>query len=455
MTTPQNPHAILPVTVENQGINAGTPLLLLPVHIQTRFVDSAGDRKTSELWVRIYPDQIAVDSHEPDLSAQEVSDGQAYWNAVWEAGSILRRIRITQKAPWRTCLASLYTPQRAAWIALQLTPTNVSLQPVGATPAGSASVPAPVFPVVPSRNSSWEKPAVADALPDAWTVVLISSGQTSLYRGSPIVQPLNVSLTPNGTGFPPGSPVDAGLQWIGRFPNSGCGGDGAHHPVDGGAARGGLRSDFCIRVAHQRRESGANVGESSGRASLHGWYFVSSARLRRVTTIRRMPLPLIAARIPITRSASETEREAPLTGNPNCDGQEFASLTGIPSMTFDHVRYADGTGGLNSTDMLRALWPATMGYFLSQMMANVFTPTVIEQAREYAMANVHPRGPLASFRTGTTPYGVLPVTSLFNYSCEISWRWRSKPGLADFVRRLWPTWLSASSADAPAHAAWG
>ena len=37
---------------------AGTPILLLPVRLETRF-------RESELWVRIYPDDCSVDSFEP------------------------------------------------------------------------------------------------------------------------------------------------------------------------------------------------------------------------------------------------------------------------------------------------------------------------------------------------------------------------------------------------------
>ena len=37
--------------------------------------------------MRIYPDQIAINSHEPELTSQEIADGQAYWDAVWRAGN--------------------------------------------------------------------------------------------------------------------------------------------------------------------------------------------------------------------------------------------------------------------------------------------------------------------------------------------------------------------------------
>ena len=53
--------------------------------------------------------------------------------------------------------------------------------------------------------------------------------------------------------------------------------------------------------------------------------------------------------------------------------------------------------------MLQALWPATLGYFLSQMMASAFSAEVIEEARQYVMANAVPRGPVPAFRVGPNP----------------------------------------------------
>src|SRR5712691_233457 len=100
MSTPIHPPAA--------GINAATPVLLLPVHVQTRFVDNADG--SSALLVRIYPDQIAINSHEPEPTAQESADGQAYWNAVWRASNPPPHPD-DAKAPWRN-LASRYGSRR-------------------------------------------------------------------------------------------------------------------------------------------------------------------------------------------------------------------------------------------------------------------------------------------------------------------------------------------------------
>src|SRR5260370_30395807 len=96
--------------------------------------------------------------------------------------------------------------------------------------------------------------------------------------------------------------------------------------------------------------------------------------------------------------------------------------------------------------MLTALWPATLGYFLSQMMASVFTPDQIETARQYVLDNAMPRGPLPAFRVGKTRYGVLPVTSLSRYKPNERLTGGSiEPGLVTFLRRLWASWLTSAS----------
>jgi len=115
MSTRPNPKPVVApgAVIGKPGvISAKRPLLLLPVHIQTRFVDPVTDgrKQSSELWIRIYPDQIAVNSHEPELTNQEVSDGEAYWNALWQAGTNPASPD-DLKAPWRI-LAGLSTVNR-------------------------------------------------------------------------------------------------------------------------------------------------------------------------------------------------------------------------------------------------------------------------------------------------------------------------------------------------------
>lgn len=77
-----------------------------------------------ELWIRVYPDAIAIDNHDPALTAKEIEAGQIYWIEVWNALNDSAR----ELGAWRAIVAA-YGPQRAAWIVKQMTPANLSSKP--------------------------------------------------------------------------------------------------------------------------------------------------------------------------------------------------------------------------------------------------------------------------------------------------------------------------------------
>ncbi len=99
-----------PPIVETHQLDAATPVLFLPVNIETRFMDNSDGRP--ELWLRIYPDQIAINSHEPELTDQEIADGTAYWDAVWRAGNPPPSADAV-KAPWRGLASLLWIAARS------------------------------------------------------------------------------------------------------------------------------------------------------------------------------------------------------------------------------------------------------------------------------------------------------------------------------------------------------
>ena len=61
--------------------DAGLPLALLPVRIETAYLPSTSVAGGTDLVVRVYPDDIHVDTHEPELTSAELAAGTAYWRA--------------------------------------------------------------------------------------------------------------------------------------------------------------------------------------------------------------------------------------------------------------------------------------------------------------------------------------------------------------------------------------
>jgi len=97
-----------------------TPLLLLPVRLETRFktvTDEAGSH--DELWVRFYPDACSVDTFEAALSETEVASARRYWIETWAAGGI----EAQHRAAWRNLVAS-HGAGRAAWIVREYAPAG-------------------------------------------------------------------------------------------------------------------------------------------------------------------------------------------------------------------------------------------------------------------------------------------------------------------------------------------
>jgi hypothetical protein len=446
ITNPNLPGAPGPVAVGTRPnplqLDAATPILLLPVNIETRFMTGANQQ--DELWVRIYPDQIAINSHEPELTPQEILDGTSYWDAVWRAGNPPPSADAV-KAPWRG-LASLYGAPRAAWIVLQMTPANISAQPVAATADGTDPSPAPTFPSPATHASSWSSPAIASALPDAWTVVTVSAAATTAasFIGSPITPDLAVGLTPPAGAFPPGSPVDASMQWLTDFDLAMQAGMALKIPLTAEQRTQGFARIFVFGVRASDKDGAETL---TSLLNAHHYSDGFSLLAQGAPTNNTPDVDSAYSRKDVDFEVSFTvERQAALNTAAYADGNAFAKLIGIDPATMAHVAKSDGTCERNGKDMLGALWPATLGYFLSQMMTDVFTPAQIETARQYVLANVIPRGPIPPFRIGRVPYGVLPVTSLKSYPQQNLQGGTVEPALVNFLLRMWPSWLNSSSA---------
>jgi hypothetical protein len=90
-----------------------TPILLMPVRIETRFETFMdGPTQKYQLWVRIYPDDIAVETHESALSPSEVASGLKFKSVYFDNSSTT-----TEKLNAWNSLCVSNGMERAAWIA--------------------------------------------------------------------------------------------------------------------------------------------------------------------------------------------------------------------------------------------------------------------------------------------------------------------------------------------------
>ncbi|MBK8648974.1 MAG: hypothetical protein IPN16_21045 [Gemmatimonadetes bacterium] len=157
-------------TDPRKGINRlddDTPLLLMPLRLETRFKRSAtpGAAPRDELWVRVFPDDCWIDSFDPILTEGEVASAAAYWRALWASGGD----PALDRAAWTT-LATGHGANRAAWIVRSYQPTNLAERPVRLDASD-------VF--LPITLDSALAPGEATALAAFWRAVWVAAGDAT------------------------------------------------------------------------------------------------------------------------------------------------------------------------------------------------------------------------------------------------------------------------------------
>ncbi|NBQ68895.1 MAG: hypothetical protein EBU46_08710 [Nitrosomonadaceae bacterium] len=107
------------------------PILLFPLRIETRFKKVTGpggrDVSTDQLWVRVYPDDISVDTFEEIPSEVEISNTRVYWTNIWKAGGADSE----KRAAWQALVKS-HGAGRAYWLNQLFKPLNLAEEPVKA-----------------------------------------------------------------------------------------------------------------------------------------------------------------------------------------------------------------------------------------------------------------------------------------------------------------------------------
>jgi len=388
-------------TDELTALTGLEPIALLPVRVETRFTD------TPELWVRVFPDDIHVNTHDAGLTADEIEWGEHFWAQTWVAANDDDR-----GAAWQQ-LTTRVPPRRAAWIARELRPTNLAQQgTAGATPA---------FPSPATRPAPWSRAATATTLPDRWIVLGYSGGhRTLLATGTTIPDPLPVGPDPMvaaAAADPEHPAVDDGVRWRVDFDAAVAIGMGLKIPLSAQQASDGFDRLLVIGVKPTltTKSAGLRLGKLFDAHHFTDGLTLPAPGTPTNATQDARP-PTTQATTDATDGGFEIERGASLaTVTAGSDGYRLAHALGIPPTTFAHVDGAAGTTFDDARHMDTVLWPGGLGYYLDQLFAPLMGAGTLADVRRHALDRVRARGPLALLRTGRQPYGVLPVTSLHGW----------------------------------------
>jgi hypothetical protein len=377
---------------------SNVPLLLLPVRLETRF-------QGTELWLRVFPDDVHVNSFEPELTSEE-SAARANFLSKAQIGTDAARSAFA-------ALGAQFGGQRAAWIAS-----------VGAQ-AGA-------------KNSQWTQAPFTNTLPERWIVLGYqgnAAGQV-LAVGPPIPDSLAMGPAPDGSG----PSQDDGLRWITDFDRAVQVGMGFRIPLTSEQQRGfnrvvvlGLNSGLAPVTATERF-----------RDLLEAHHYTDGLELLAHNTPTNNTDQVrsgLSTRDPGYAALYALE-QGPLLcpSRPTADGDRLARALNIPPALLAHIRGADGGLDEQAAAMNEALWPSTWGYYLEQIVTGaVPTPdTLLPIARDHFQQHVRARGHFPIVRVGRQPYGLLPVCFSTNWK-PLEGRALDQP-LASLLARMRSTW---------------
>ncbi|MFF0477578.1 hypothetical protein [Streptomyces sp. NPDC004284] len=398
MTTPPPPAWTLPTTL---------PVVLLPVRLETRFT-------ATELLVRIYPDEIHVDTHERLLTADEEEYGRRYWRGIWAARGDVP----AEKAAWGE-VADRFGDERAAWIARVMTPLNPDDQPR----TGGADA-QPRFPsLAEHREASWTRRPVARALPSRWYVVGHPKGpaapavtRITTKVGGAVGGPLPVGPAPTADLEdldPAAPPTDEATRWLVDF---------AAAEAIGMAVRLPRGTGYAALFAYGVLEDKSTAATAELSALIEAQYYTrglgyvppGAPSNNTATTTSRY-----SRRDPANREAYQVRHTDMVPFNRDSNAYMLTKAFGLPlgneaggPVPLSHARDAGRRDETAVRDMATALWEATWGYYMRQFAEDRFSETQVMGARDHARRYLRPGGPLPALRIGSQPYGILPVLPL-------------------------------------------
>lgn len=356
------------------------PIALFPVRLETRFLGT-------ELAIRVIPDTIHADSHEPELTSAELAAGQSYWSqtSVADAGTVA--------AAW-SALASQFGTERASWVARVVRQSTLNS----------------TLPFQPAeRSASWTRAPVARALPTRWQAMGTLNNEVTRVTGSAITASVPIGPDPSSGGL-------AMPMWMRDFATAEATGMGLRLPLTADMQQGGLD----LLLVYGVDESGDPAGgaqELSELLDAHYYtdgfsYIPAGTPTTNSATVsagldRSSPAYLAAHQVQSTDQPPQDQHSGAsvlaaalgisLTENPDPSAPSAEWQSQIAAAAYELSQTGGGSSAQNWADaqtavltgvataaglasgaalteeatagaMNRALWAAGPGYFLSQML---------------------------------------------------------------------------------------
>ena len=376
----------------------------------------------SELLVRIYPDDIFLQTHESALTLNEQKSGEVFWKAMWSAEQNFKsdhdaaKKLNNQQTAWHQ-LVSTHKTQRCTWIVRVMYPLNYE----------QAEVKNPeqlTFQKVDTKSAAWTKPADTYLLPDAFVVrVYFTETNFKEYTTQPIAPELQLGLNPSEA--PGENPEQAdgtlrlpeSIRWLTDFDTAEKLGMALRISLTQAQMDAGIKRLVVLGVkTAASAEDGRVLLEELWQNHIHKPYGFSFVPLGTPTNnLEGQPTGFNPEGQSSLQSFDLQFGKAQFDSNSTIvtDAQRFAFALGVDSIPFQRIANAGMTNASSALLLNQALWPATLGYYLDHFLAPAVDAQDIAHIRQFFQNQVLGSGSLPTFRVGNQPYGLL-ISSAFS-----------------------------------------
>jgi len=353
------------------------------------------------------------------LSADETKAAKDYWTAYWLAQGNAALI-----ADALNTLRTNTNVARADEIIRDYAPVNLADAVPDGTVAEKVSLERLDLPAYTPQQTSWTQAAKANLLPDKFVAIGYNGANKKTFLfPKPVKDQLAVSIDPSLTGDDQVKKDDKGnlelnedVKWMADFEKAVEVGMAVKIDLSAQEAAGGFDKLF---VAGIRFKSGTDESRIQLEQLLtdHFYSTYGFGLLRQGTpTNNTEDMPAGYSWTDDPDQSYENiflhREDFSLTAelDKKSDGQKLAEYLGIDPAALKNIPNANGKDQLSANAMNAALFPATLGYFMDEMMDPLFSERDIDETKTFFSKFVSGRGPVPAIRIGRQPYGILPIS---------------------------------------------
>ena len=364
-------------------------------------------------------EHLLVIRTESTVPASELGDIGAYWARVWSTGG-------AEVEDAYDDLRAQLGQARADEVVATLVPVNlydVDVRPSESVTPRVVLLQLPDPAVLPTSAEDWTRGARAWMLPERLVVTGFRGGRAVFSEtGRPIPPDLRVGPDPSDAeddqvrAGGPDLVVSEAMDWTVDFDAAVTKGMGVVIDLTERAVDPRLDRLFVVglRLASDADEGAAELETLIGhhQASRKGFTLVRQGQPTNNTEESRAGYSWWEDdNTAYDHFHPSSPHADPADWRERRDGAWLSGLLGLDPGVLQQSPGYYGTEQAEARAMNNALWPATLGYFMEQLMEPVFSETTTAQTRAFFCRHVVGRGTTPLVRVGRQPYGFLPATA--------------------------------------------